>query len=79
MNCRRAVELFLDYVANEVDDDLRVTLETHFKACPPCVVYLETYRATITLTRQLPREAPMPAELEQRLIAVLKTVDQAAG
>ena len=74
MTCRRAVELLLDYVANDLPADQRSLLEGHFQHCPPCLIYLETYQVTIRLTRQLPREAPLPAEMELRLIETLRSV-----
>jgi anti-sigma factor RsiW len=79
MNCRRVVELLIDYVANEMPADERVLFERHLECCSPCLVYMETYSATIRLTRALPREAPLPPELEQRLLAVLREIDKHEG
>jgi anti-sigma factor RsiW len=76
MNCRRCVELLIDYVSGEMSESERGILKQHLDRCPPCLVYMQTYEATIRLTRELPREAPMPPELEQRLLAVLRSLDQ---
>ncbi len=81
MTCRRAVELLIDYVSDELSVEERLLLESHFQKCPPCLIYLQSYQVTIKLTRQLPREAPIPAEMECRLLDVLKaaqTAEQAA-
>jgi hypothetical protein len=72
MTCKRAVELLIDYVADDLEAEQRLVLETHFQRCPPCLIYLETYQVTIRLTRQLPREAPLPAEMECRLLDALR-------
>ncbi len=71
MNCRELVELLLDYVADELPADQRHVLEIHLSFCPPCVTYLETYRATIRLMRQLP-PTPLPPELVARLRSALE-------
>jgi anti-sigma factor RsiW len=76
MTCRRAVELLIDYVADDLPPDQRLVLESHFQKCPPCLIYLQSYQVTIKLTRQLPHEAPIPAELECRLLDVLKAAQQ---
>ncbi len=79
MNCRKAVELLIDYVAGDMPDGERQVLEQHFQCCRPCLVYMETYQATIRLTRQLPRDAPLPPELEQRLKEAWQQMQQGRG
>ncbi len=54
MNCRELAELLLDFVNGELAAEQCQCLEEHMHACPPCEVYVETYRLTIRLTRQLP-------------------------
>jgi anti-sigma factor RsiW len=70
ITCRDCAELLLEFVAGELDAELSERIKSHLDQCPPCVVYIETYHATIKLTRQLP--AQMPPEVEQRLRAALK-------
>ncbi len=79
MNCRRCIDLLIDYVSGEMSDDERNHLKQHLDRCPPCLVYMQTYEATIKLTRELPREAPIPPEFEQRLIAFLRSEGKAIG
>lgn len=60
INCRR---LILDYLVEYEDGSMpeadRRQLEEHFAACPPCVVFLKSYRATGRTLRMLkPREIP---------------------
>ena len=70
MSCREIIELLIDFVSDELPADLRDRIEQHLRACPPCVTYVETYRLTIKLTRQLPCQ-PMPPQLAQRLRCAL--------
>ena len=74
MNCRRVVDLLLDYVAEELPEGQKAIVDEHFRNCPPCQVYLDSYRITIRLTHQLPREAPLPPEMEARLKDVLAQI-----
>ena len=70
VDCSKLADLLFDFVSGELPDDQRELLEAHLKACPPCVVHVETYRVTITLTRKLPCHA-LPPEFERRLREVL--------
>jgi anti-sigma factor RsiW len=69
MTCRDLVEFLIDYLSDELPIDRRRRIEQHLKDCPPCEAYLKTYRLTIKLTRQLPRSAPPPPQLMERLRA----------
>jgi anti-sigma factor RsiW len=71
MTCRKFAEILIDFVAGELAPDLQAQVADHLGVCPPCVAYLESYRLTIRLVRQLPN-VPMPVECEQRLRAALE-------
>ncbi len=75
MTCRELVELLIDFVSDELPPEHRQRIEQHLRRCPPCEAYLESYRMTIRLTRQLPCEPP-PPELKARLIAALREIRQ---
>jgi anti-sigma factor RsiW len=68
------VELLIDYVSGEMSESERAILRQHLDKCPPCLVYMETYQTTIRLTQELPREAPIPPELEERLLAAARSI-----
>lgn len=74
ITCRELVELLIDFVSGELPPEHRARVEQHLSRCPPCVNYVETYRLTIRLTRQLPREEELPAELKRRLQAALAEI-----
>ena len=71
ITCRECVELLIDLVTGELSPEYRAHCEKHLNCCPPCVTYLETYKITIRLTRQLPNEPP-PPELMKRLWKLLE-------
>jgi anti-sigma factor RsiW len=66
MTCRECAELLLEFLEGELDAEQAQRLQRHLEACPPCVTFMETYRITITLTRQLPC-GDLPADVAQRL------------
>jgi len=70
IDCCGLAEMLFDYVSGDLPDDQLTLLEEHLRRCPPCLVYVETYRVTIRLSRRLP-ERPMPPDLVQRLKSVL--------
>jgi anti-sigma factor RsiW len=76
MTCREVAELLIDYVSGELPPEVVEHLREHFKLCPPCVTYMETYQITIRLTRQLP-DVPPPPELIERLKASLEETGNA--
>ena len=71
VDCRQLADLLYEFVSGELPDDRRAVLEEHIRACPPCLVYVETYRVTIRLSRKLPC-APLPPDAERRLRQVLE-------
>ncbi|MFO0809386.1 MAG: zf-HC2 domain-containing protein [Gemmataceae bacterium] len=66
IDCGRLGELLCDFVNGELADELRQVLEAHLAACPPCVVHVETYRLTVTMTRKL-QPVRIPSDVMCRL------------
>ncbi len=60
MNCRRLIlEYLCDYEDGTMPAPERAALEEHLSHCPPCVVFLHSYRATGRTLRKLkPKEIP---------------------
>jgi anti-sigma factor RsiW len=71
MECRQIAELLGDYIDGGLAAHVRELIEFHMDGCAPCVAFVNTYRGTIAATRTLP-ETPMPTELKQRLLRVLR-------
>ncbi len=51
MNCRELVEFLMQYMEEELPPSERTSFEDHVQSCPPCLLYLETYRVTIRAGR----------------------------
>ena len=51
MTCQEVVEFLMRYLDGELTAEEQQTFEEHLHLCPPCVVYLETYRATVQVSR----------------------------
>jgi anti-sigma factor RsiW len=60
MSCKSLVlEALYDFEAGTMPAAERADLERHLEACPPCVRFLDSYRATGRTLRALkPREIP---------------------
>jgi anti-sigma factor RsiW len=70
MNCRELVELLLEFLAGELKADCCEEIRRHLSHCPPCEAYFESYRITITLSKNLPcRE--MPDQFTEKLRVLL--------
>jgi anti-sigma factor RsiW len=68
--CREMIELLLDFDSGTLPPDRHDHCQKHLVQCPACHAYLESYRITIRLTRQLPH-APLPDGLSAKLHAWL--------
>jgi anti-sigma factor RsiW len=58
--CADGVELLIEYLEGALAPATREALETHVLACPRCVAFIESYRATPRILRdataaELPR------------------------
>lgn len=71
VECRQIAELLGDYVEGALSKRTRELLEWHIEGCAPCVAFVNTYRGTVNAASKL-RAVPIPPELKQRLIAVLR-------
>jgi anti-sigma factor RsiW len=69
--CKDSIELLRDYLDGELPPEEAKHLEEHLSECPPCVDFLQTYRATPKVCKwALARK--MPAELGNRLTEFLR-------
>jgi len=71
MTCRELHAVLYEFVGNELAAETRVSVEEHVAECPHCGAYVETYVATVTMTRGLPRATVIPPSLEARLKKML--------
>jgi len=71
MTCHELHAVLYEFVGNELAAETRVSVEGHVAECPHCGAYVETYMATVTMTRSLPRATTVPPSLEARLKKML--------
>ncbi len=64
--CKESIDLLLEYLDGDMSDEQARHLEAHLAACPPCIDFLRTYRATPGICRWALKKQ-MPEELSQRL------------
>lgn len=75
MTCQEVVEFLMRYLDGELTPEEQQTFQEHLHACPPCVVYLETYRETVRVSRfacQAEDETPckhVPEQLVRAIVA----------
>jgi len=76
VTCRDCAGFLLDYVEDGLPAETRQRFDAHLAACPDCVRYLQTYRATIK-AGPLAMAGEIPAEVPEDLVtAILKARDR---
>ena len=69
--CSQIVDVLIDYLEEKLPPGTRAQLERHLSSCPSCVSQLRTYRATVSLLRNLCDE-DLPRELRSSVETFLK-------
>jgi anti-sigma factor RsiW len=73
MNCREFVDFLMDYLEDALPAAQRTVFIAHLDGCPACITYLETYRETVRLGKQLcgDPEGPVPQEVPEDLVQAI--------
>ncbi|HKJ23204.1 MAG TPA: zf-HC2 domain-containing protein [Myxococcota bacterium] len=72
LTCKQFVDFLMRYLDGELPQGERTTFETHLDDCPPCKVYLDTYRETVELGRGCGRDDdPVPADVPDALVRAI--------
>jgi len=73
MTCRELIDFLGAYLDGELSDEVRRRFGEHLAACPECSAYLETYRATVKLTKGAFRDpdGPVPADVPEDLVKAI--------
>lgn len=72
ISCRRLIlEYLVEYEDGTMAPPDRLALEKHFADCPPCLVFLKSYRATGRTLRMLKPRA-IPKNLAQAVIEFVR-------
>ena len=75
MNCREFTDFINSYLEGELSEQQTAVFEQHLSLCPNCDHYMDSYKATVELTKSLCEEkaAAPPEEVPEQLIqAILK-------
>ncbi|MBI1892928.1 MAG: zf-HC2 domain-containing protein [Candidatus Rokubacteria bacterium] len=71
VRCQEVIDLLMDYLEAELPQSRAAALKAHLDGCSPCLAFLNTYRSTIQVSRQLTVEE-IPPELTERLLEFLR-------
>jgi anti-sigma factor RsiW len=73
ITCREFVEFVMSYLDEALPEAQRVTFDAHMDACPGCVAYLDSYRATIRLGKCLCDDPDLgfPEDVPEPLVAAI--------
>jgi len=69
--CEKVNEFLADYVEGTLDEKMKAQFEEHMNMCKCCDHYLDQYRQTIDLTKQVD-EVAVPTELAEHTLAFLR-------
>jgi anti-sigma factor RsiW len=75
MTCREFVDFLMAYLEEELPAEERRSFDAHMDACPQCITYLETYRETVRLGKDVLCEAPdepVPEDVPEALVAAIR-------
>jgi anti-sigma factor RsiW len=76
VTCRELIEFLYLYLSGELPSERLTEFERHLSACPSCVEYIESYKATVVLAKRAlvdpdqPVEETVPEELVAAILAV---------
>ena len=69
--CKSVNAFLTDYVEGRLDEATASRFEEHVGMCPNCRRYLDQYRETVSLVKEIPAP-PVPPELEARTADFLR-------
>lgn len=72
LRCRDVGQLLYDYVEKRLEPLVSQQLEQHLADCPGCLAFINTYKQTMSLSKDLSCK-DMPSELQHKLRSFIKT------
>lgn len=81
MTCRELIDFLMSYLDSELPAAQHESFEDHLRICPHCVSYLDSYRTTVHLARQVCNEPGdgVPADVPEDLVDAILEARRAAG
>ena len=65
--CKECLELLHDYIEGELSAEVHASFEDHFEDCPPCIVFLNTYKSAIHMSQTTLKSNDIPDIVKERL------------
>lgn len=62
ITCQELADFLADYITNELSTEQQTEFERHLRVCPPCIAYLNNYRQTIEISKEV-----MTGDADQKL------------
>jgi anti-sigma factor RsiW len=74
VNCQEFVDFLMAYLDGELPEAQRDAFDGHMGECPSCITYLDTYRESIVLGKQVlcgSPDAPLPEDVPEDLVEAI--------
>lgn len=52
VRCKECIDLLVDYLEGDLPEEQAKELDAHFTGCPPCLDFLDEYRASSELGKK---------------------------
>jgi anti-sigma factor RsiW len=72
VTCQELVDFLMAYLDRELPAAERTAFDGHLAVCPPCLVYLDTYRDTVALGRSVcTGDDPVPDDVPEDMVRAI--------
>ena len=71
LSCKKVNQFIIDYLEDELPQDVRTKFEAHIQKCENCNTYLEQYKHTLTIVRTDGR-LDVPEDLTEMTLQFLR-------
>jgi anti-sigma factor RsiW len=73
VTCQEFAGFIADYLAGDLEEEVRTRFSGHLTRCANCRIYLSSYQATIGLGPRAfrPDDSPVPDDVPNELIAAI--------
>ncbi len=70
MTCKEFIDFLSAYLDGELDPEIQQVFDQHLSVCPNCVIYMETYKSTISLLKEqgIEADSTIPDDVPQSLL-----------
>jgi anti-sigma factor RsiW len=81
MTCRELIDFLMSYLDGELPAAQNESFEHHLRICPACTSYLDSYRTTVDLAREVCNQPGdgVPPEVPEDLVEAVLTARRAGG